>query len=150
METIVPQWYEVKRRDGVLQYATKTDAGYLLYGSGFLIREFDAESVTPVDKVPKRYVEGIAHFEHELSFKAVCDLNERWNGWYKPFIHHSQIKKLVKHMQWDIFSCSLDDNGNFLYTDEEESGTIAPKLINGDLYYNLGEMGWTWEFKIKK
>ena len=107
-DTIIDdQWYEVLRSNGTKQYAKGSTwgsgkDGYLLWGSGFIIYEFDAVSVTPIDKIPDDRIPGIAHFDggKDNQYKAICNMNNRWNGWMMPFIHEDDIERLCKQLTW--------------------------------------------------
>jgi len=146
MET---QWYEILRKDGKKQYALKMGEDYFLYGSGFAIRNFDAVSVTPIEEIPREIVHGKAFFEDGPKFRACRNKNEYWNGWIKPYLHISQLKKFIKYM-------SMDDNLTFSIKDGiltidrkdgEDSSIIEPEVIDDDLYYDLGGEGYCWEFR---
>lgn len=147
------QWYEVLRHTGEKQYATKTDTGYLLYGAGFTIKEFDAVSVTPVKEVPTDMVKGIASFdgEKETYMRAMCDLNQRWNGWYMPYIHAGDIQRLITAASHDEHILTLKD-GNLIFTEMydgkvENEDVVAPRLFNGEMYYYCGNAGYCFDFK---
>lgn len=145
------QWYEVVRRDGNIQYATKEEGkGFLLYGSGFFIGELDAVSVTPIDEVPVRFIKGKAYIDGEFGFKAVCNVNNRWNGWAMPHIHRSHIKRIVREFTWEDMQMSLDKKGVLTIKELEYTEQIEPTEIDGELYYYLGGLGWCWDFVSNK
>ena len=151
MTTQKEQWYEVLRHDGVKQYATKDEKGYLLYGSGFFIKEFDAVSVTPVEEIPNVKVSGHAYFEDSKRFKAIHNPNHRWNGWAMPYIHHSAVKAVCKLTSWDGQKVTLNKEGIVtIQQDGEDPVLIEPVVINGEIYYYFGNEGWCWEFKANK
>ncbi len=151
------QWYEVLRKDGNKQYATKNDRGYLLGGTGFTIEKFDAVSVTEVDFVPQVYVQGVAYFDDGEKYDAVINKNERWNGWAMPYIHEKHIESLCKELTYDW---GEDEGQTLTFKDgtltiiENSCGELfthhahAEELF-GETYYFLGQMGYTWNFDKK-
>lgn len=149
------QWYKVTRYDGTVQYATKWNDQYFLWGSGFGIGEFDAYSVEEVDDIPNNYERGFVFFEFETeTFKAVIDTNRWWNGWAMPYIHESDVKRLC-HM--------LNENPDMSYTMSEDKTilvechefddipdtTIIPEqpFDDGETYYYFGGEGLCFDFK---
>lgn len=151
--------FEVLRKDGVKQYYNKqSDSNeYFPLGGGFAVSSFDAISVTKVNQIPTNYVKGIAHFDcDEEQYKAIEDSNKNWNGWSMPYIHINDVKRLC-----ELLSLGYDDFGE-LYTynevskevvftskeSEDYTQFIKASVFDGEIYYNFGWFGLTFEFKI--
>jgi hypothetical protein len=149
-------YYKITRHDDVIQYATKSERcnEYFLNGYGFGIVKFDAKSVEQVDSIPVVFKEGYAYFdESNVKFRALVNVNDKWNGWAVPYIHESSIKKFMKSATWEEQTYKLLPNGD-LYTVEHSCGdvyeqTITPEIINGEKYYYIG-LGLCFNFKENK
>lgn len=151
------QWYRVERTDGNVQYATKTEGGYLLWGSGFVIKKFDKlQSLTKVDEVPTNIKHGYAFFEGMSFYKAYHDANHWWNGWACPWIHKDDVKRLVEEMNDGGSATRFVWNGDNIdvYWDQEyeepqdkPDGTIE---LQEDGYYYWGGEGLCFDFMNDK
>jgi hypothetical protein len=149
------QWYQVTRPDGTIQYATKYEGEdqYFLYGDGFPIKKFDALSVEPCDDPPVIMVEGMAWLDDSPKWRAITNINARWNGWALPSLHESAIKSLIEYLSYDeMYKIELKEGNLILtYTDDQEYVTvIEPHIWNGEKYYGFANEGWCWEFKQSK
>lgn len=153
-EGITTQWYEVVRKDGTKQYATKTEGGYLLYGSGFVITKLDAVSVTPIDSVPTNLKQGFVYLDssEEGLYKAICDTNDRWNGWAKPYISEDDIERLcelISDEQFITYRYEKDNNRVVVVDNEgyEEDHYIESEELEGQTWYYLGGEGLIFDFE---
>lgn len=166
MERTKGQWYKVTRKNGAIQYAcqyTKHDE-YFLNGYGRGIKEFDCESLEPIEEkdIPNKPIEGFASFcddGEDVYWKAVNYENRWWNGWARPSIHHSEIESFIKYTSSpDWCEIKLEDEKLILtYTDQEAHEEFNPVIIeptyplfDGEKYYDLGNEGWTWDFTTKE
>lgn len=155
MET--KQWYAVERKDGKIQYATKAgDGGFLLWGVGFSKR-LSAKSITPIEGAPPSvYMEGYASFDglEETYFKCIQDENDWWNGWAKPYLLEEEVERFVAWANQEPYEVALDKEKNNLTIADCESGEDADVIhmeeIEGKSVYNVGWMGWCWEFSKEK
>lgn len=147
MKEIKVQWYEVLRRDGKKQYATKHGKDYFLGGSGFGIRKFDAISVTPVEDIPIKYEEGYMHCDCPGVFRGIHNANVYWNGWACPWIYADQKKELIEWMSQEPNKVTELPDGNLQMVDtdypEEEPQIIEKVMVLGKEAYYLGNIGWT-------
>lgn len=149
------QWYEVLRPDGTKQYATKGVFGYLLWGAGFEMK-LEAISITPVKEVPVELVEGTANFDDCPEWRALIDKNQWWNGWAMPYIHAKHVEDVIDYTQGDPddeYGAFLTLKDGIITVDDRgapEIFTIEPTVINGELWYYFGHMGWCWNFTENK
>jgi len=158
-EIIDGQWYEVLRPDGTKQYAQGyvsedgSKSGWLLWGSGFVINKLVAISITPYNGIPENEKHGIAHFDGmvEHRYKAVCNTNSRWNGWYRPFIHVDDIERLCKDLTQEEYQLEFTTNKRVKISEVvadvvHHEEIIEPTVINGENYYYMGNGGWCFQF----
>lgn len=143
--------YQINRPDGTIQYATSHDNGktYFLYGYGFAVTRFcEGTTVKEIDQIPNNMKEGLVSIDGELISKAIWDNNRRWNGWLMPKIAKEDMIKIVA-TQANGESLELKFEGENLlvidHEDEEQNEVICPEIINGETYYSLESLGWTWE-----
>lgn len=146
-------WYKVLRHDGVVQYALKKDDVYYLGGSGFGIINFDAASVTPIEGCPPvRNAHTYVCFDGDSNnvFKAIVDKNNRWNGWEMPFIHASDVVRMMNYLSdggdWITYAINNDViTITYVNDDFDETSVIYPTTIDGETYYYFGNEGWVFE-----
>jgi hypothetical protein len=153
MKNLKIQWYEILRKDGTKNYATRwNDSGeYYLGGSGFGYKSFDCISITPIESVPTNNKIGVVSFDgDETYFKALCDTNHTWNGWACPFIHVDDVERLCRYISSDDYCTYTYEDGvvNVVYLDDEDcNDTIEPYILDGVLYYYFGGEGLCFDFE---
>ena len=147
------QIYEVKRPNGSLQYYRrfKGDTDFFKIGGGFSTSSFEALSVTPVESIPNEMTKGYAYFDGERYMSAYCNIIDRWNGWYKPYIHIKHMPSLIETM-WTEGDDSYewitpkDANPIVVIRYESEQYTIESTTIDNELYYFMGGEGLAFNF----
>lgn len=151
------QWYEVVRPDGKKQYATKHEGLFFLNGSGRGYESLEAKSIKKISKVPKLMTEGFTFIgEPKPRFKALINDNYRWNGWAAPYVHTSEVKRLCKYLSVDGHVFTLLGKGGTIKvemdkgTEYEHEDVIQPEIINDELYYDFGSIGYCFEFEKAK
>ncbi len=152
------QWFKVERTDGNVQYATKTDGGYCLWGSGFIIREFaNLKELTPVDEPPTELKQGYVHFEGKHYCRAIIDRNSWWNGWAMPWIHHEDVDDLMNALNNGGIAGKLEWDGDNIKVWEDHGEDelvyaydIHPTDEFGENYYYFGGEGLCFEFSKTK
>ena len=147
------KWVKVTRPDGAVQYATKVDEYYYLNGYGFSIVSFDGKVEEIDGEPPLNYRQTLVGFSHtERPYKAIIDTDRVWNGWLKPWIHKSEIKRLVRDMnkdndfeKWTLKSDGSLEVSSLEYADQEPD-VYEPETheYDGETYYYFGG-GYTWE-----
>lgn len=138
-------YYKINRPDGSVQYATKYKDSYFLYGSGFGYRKLDCISIEEIEEIPTEYKSGYVYFDDGVCFRAIVNSNNRWNGWYMPFIHESEIDKFISLIYWEEFGIVRDGNVITIIHDGEEE-IVEPTEILGEKWYYLGNQGLCFEF----
>lgn len=145
----IPQLVKVIRPDGRIQYATRTNEGYVLNGYGFIYQSLEGE-IIDIPAIPENYTHALVRLDEcKTRYRAYIDLNDSWNGWRKPLIHNQDVPKLLR----DIEGTLKTENGSILLTyngnDAEDPDPIDTVQVEGVLYYDFGEIGLTFEL-IKK
>lgn len=141
------EWVAVYRRDGIVQYATKTEGGYLLYGSGFYIEQFDADKVVPIDSVPTEYESVRVCLEGTRGYRALVNVNARWNGWLKPLLLQADAKKMLNDIMCNEWGEWNEENDIIYITTDGDTYILEPIRIDGKMYYDFGNLGWCFEKK---
>lgn len=126
----------------MVQYATKQEGGYLLYGSGFYIEQFDADKVVPIDSVPTEYKSMRVCLEGTRGYRALVNVNARWNGWLMPLVLKADAKKMLNDITCDEWMKWYEDNGNIYITIDGYTDILEPIRIEGKTYYDFGNLGW--------
>lgn len=154
MKTIGQEWYKVNRKDGNVQYATKHENGWLLGGSGFVYEYLDAISIEPIDGFPptKNKHMLVGFDDTKMGYKAIVDLNDRWNGWLRPYIAKDDALRMLNDIGTDeswIKWVVVDDVITITDVDYgDDIDTIELEEIDGEQYYYFGNLGWVFdEFK---
>lgn len=150
-------WFKITRKNGLIQYALKIDNSFYLNGFGFAIKNFDCISIEQIESIPNELKIGIASFDGDkkTNLKAICNPNDLWNGWHKPYIHTTSIKKLCKILSLDGYmNCQMNFGQLQILTfcdgKIENESIIEPSVINGEIYYYLGNEGFVFDFKQTK
>ena len=100
-------------------------------------------------QINDKYVIGEAFFDDGPTYRAICNLNSRWNGWYMPFISEKDIEQFIKDTGWDDMKLSMDGRVVVCEHDGEVS-RIKPTGILGEEWYYFGDYGWCFNFKTEK
>lgn len=138
-------YYKINRHDGSVQYATKYKDNYFLYGSGFGYSKLDCISIEEVEEIPTEYKSGYVYFDDGVCFRAIVDQNNRWNGWYMPWIHESEIDRFFEICSYEDFRMTKEgDNVTIINDDEQE--VVSPTEILGEKWYYLGNQGLCFDF----
>jgi len=151
-ESKVGQWYKIVRNDGNVQYVLGADGGFVLYGSGFVIKTLDVVSIEPIDKVPTNFEKGYCTIDGEDCFPCVCNTNDRWNGWAQPMIpveHKDLILNFYNVVDDGYLMQENKKTGDLEYLDMEyptEKSTIYKVKYLGEEYYSFWGVGHTWDF----
>lgn len=146
------QWYEILRKDGNIQYATKSYGCYFIGGSGFGYTTLDAVSITAMDGCPpSKEFECLVCFDgdEKNTFRAIVDKNNRWNGWEMPFIHSDDVIRMMDYLsnggEWITFVMDGDTIVVTDVCDDEYVSRIEPTKMYGETYYYFGNEGWVFE-----
>lgn len=149
---------EVTRPDGHVQYFESLGEGYSPIGGGFVIKSFGKSStVKEVDSVPQAFQVGFCFIDDSPKWKCVCDPLDRWNGWAKPYIMVEEAQAFIANLLCDDYSagsCIMPDGSIKIVMgadeDEPEVTIIPQEEIIGHKVYDLGGMGWVFDFNLTK
>lgn len=156
---------EVTRPDGNVEYFERSnDGGYFPVGGGFHITAFGKGStVRMIDAIPETLQNGFCSLDDGPMWKCLCNPNDRWNGWAKPFIYASEIESFLKTVCNDDFIAKIADSSEDLtiidksYSEEEPTVySIRVQLKHyagekiGVLVYDLSELGFVFDFYSEK
>jgi hypothetical protein len=142
------KYIKVTRINGEVHYYERSPFadGYNPVGGGFMVTKFGGvKTIEEVDEIPVDNLTTSVCFDGEecSSYKAVVDLNDRWNGWMKPWIHIDDAKKLCRELTWDDETYAFT-NGKVTYKhheDEDLDSTFESKEIDGETYFYFGNQG---------
>jgi len=142
-------WYKVTRHDGNIEYATKSENGWCLGGSGWVYKHLDAMSIEPIDELPQDEVETYVGFDiTEIPYKAIVDMNDTWNGWLKPYIHKDDVVRMLEDLSGDWMRWTIED-GVISIMDSDVGydvvDTIEISHIGDQQYYYFGNLGWCFQ-----
>lgn len=143
--------FEVTRPNGSVQYFHKWDEQYFPIGGGFSVSKFaDGSTVKEVDAIPTRFTDGVCYFEDGPKFRCICDMNSNWNGWALPFMHASEAKRFIRslknksHIVGTTLMIDVSDSS------DNDFEKIELSAMEGYPVYDLGNLGWCWDFKKRK
>lgn len=150
------QIYEVLRHDGSKDYyvRSKGDDDFYPFGGGMSIKSFDAESIKPIDHIPSDMTKGFAHFDGEVMMKAYVNEHDRWNGWFKPYIHIESMEQLCKDLCCDEETYIFVDRGEesrLFYVHDDDSVDdyeLGYTEIEGELYFYMGDFALCFDFDL--
>ncbi|NQU52173.1 MAG: hypothetical protein HQ522_06495 [Bacteroidetes bacterium] len=102
-------------------------------------------------KTRKNMIHGLAYFEDGPKWKAISNVNLRWNGWAMPFIHKSDIQNMCDAISDPQYTKYEMINDNVVITcknnpDEPIPVIIEPSFLDGEIYYYMGDEGLIWQF----
>jgi hypothetical protein len=93
-------------------------------------------------------VPAIFSFDGEGKFKGFHNPERTWNGWAMPYISVNSIHDLINELNGEYYSLIFDgDNLVIDYADDFEStqDILEPIVIDGDVYYDFGWLGFCFE-----
>lgn len=113
------------------------------------------KSVEFVDQLPEEYVSGYASIDgYERKWRAIQQKHASWNGWACPYILADDINNFLQDISVSEYSKSHIDENKTLYIILEDEPNqvdiIVPENINGLKVYNVGLLGWCFDFDFEK
>ena len=150
-------YVKVTRTDDSVQYFEKflqndNTITYFPVGGGFSIVQFrNVKSVEDIDEVPVQLHRGWVGID-KPQYEAFVDVNDRWNGWQKPYTLANEIPKLVAELSVDdtYKGTRLEGNVLIIIHDDEEEERINEIELSGERVFYLGNLGWCWDFFATK
>lgn len=100
----------------------------------------------------KNLVKGIANFEGDTSTNmlAYCDPKNTWNGWARPYIHHSYAFYLMQMISGGDSTYTRQEGNILVVYGDDYSVLIKPTMIEGEEYYYFGDEGICFDFEPTK
>lgn len=86
---------------------------------------------------------------NSAKFKGLHNPKSTWNGWANPLIHHESVQAVLDVLHDGEYQLAKMD-GNKVYLrdlqfEDNEADILEPIVIDGDVYYDFGYLGFCFE-----
>lgn len=133
----------MSNNDGSIDYAP--------VGGGFVLTNLNpAYTVEEIDALPDNKVLGYCSIDGGEALKCVCNPRDRWNGWAKPFIFESELPKFLKPFEGDDYYKVSMDGTTIVIANNEYPNEDVDRIELKDGFYNIGLMGFCWDFETEE
>jgi hypothetical protein len=154
------QYARITRTDSVIQFFQVIDKQNMelcpVGGGRCLTPNMNTvKSVEFVDRLPEEWIIGYASIDgYENKWRALHQKHASWNGWACPYILADDIKNFLKDIAVESYGKSnIDENENLnliLEDEPDQVDIIMPENINDVKVYNVGSLGWCFDFEESK
>lgn len=86
---------------------------------------------------------------NSAKFKGLYNPQSTWNGWANPLINHESVQAVLDVLHDGEYQIAKMD-GNKVYLkdlqfEDNEADILEPIVIDGDVYYDFGYLGFCFE-----
>lgn len=145
-------YIEVTRPNGIVEYFESIPGhGYSPVGGGQLVASFNKLArIKIIDSIPENFQMGMCGFDEPM-YRCICDPNDVWNGWAKPYIFADDIEKFLNDIRVNEYEKSCMEDGKLKIVSEYEDDKpttdyVEKQILFGIEVYNVGGLGWTFDF----